>query len=118
MIFTCQKFRFAPPFDRHDWIVRRPRTNKKIRYIIDYYSLRKGIHGDPEFHLDVRPAMDSFGNIKVRLAVISMDLLVSGVFGPRAHLVELALLPVRKFISTHFLFLCLSLVLIAVAAFL
>jgi hypothetical protein len=75
MIFTCQKFRFAPPFDRHDWIVRRPRTKKKIQYIIDYYSLRKGIHGDPEFHLDVRPAMDSFGNIKVRLAVISMDLL-------------------------------------------
>jgi hypothetical protein len=106
MIFTRHIFRFAHPFDRHDWIVRRPQTNKKVRYIIDYYSLRKGIIGDPEFHLDVRPAMDSFENVKVRLVAISVDLL-SGVFGPSVLLVGLPLLPVRKFI-THLLFLCLS----------
>ena len=65
--------RFSPPFDRHDWVVWRPKTNKKVRYIIDYYSLRKGINQDPEFHLDVRPAMDSPSNIKVRLMVMLED---------------------------------------------
>jgi len=58
---------FSPPFDRHDWVIRRPLTNKKVRYVIDYYAIRPSLVGDPEFHLDVRPAMDSLGNVIVRL---------------------------------------------------
>jgi cytochrome c heme-lyase len=27
-----------PPFDRHDWYVRRPVSNVMQRYVIDYYS--------------------------------------------------------------------------------
>ncbi len=33
-------FSSEPPFDRHDWIVRRPDQNgKEVRYVIDYYSV-------------------------------------------------------------------------------
>lgn len=55
------------PFDRHDWIVDR--CGKDVRYIIDYYD-----GGSPDEHyrfalLDVRPAMDSPGNIYDRARV-------------------------------------------------
>ena len=58
---------YAPPFDRHDWVVRRPSTNEKVRYVIDYYSVRESLDGEPIFHLDVRPALDSLGNVYLRL---------------------------------------------------
>ncbi|QRV88919.1 Cytochrome C/C1 heme lyase [Ceratobasidium sp. AG-Ba] len=32
------RFGTEPPFDRHDWIVRRPKTQEEVRYIIDYYG--------------------------------------------------------------------------------
>ncbi|KAF8343252.1 cytochrome c and c1 heme-lyase [Amanita rubescens] len=60
-------FIFDLPFDRHDWIVQRPRTGKKIRYVIDYYSMRKSRLHKPEFYLDVRPASDSIGNIIMKI---------------------------------------------------
>ncbi|TFK44188.1 cytochrome c and c1 heme-lyase, partial [Crucibulum laeve] len=60
-------FAFAPPFDRHDWIVRRPLTGRRIRYVIDYYSSRKTVLHEPEFHLDVRPASDNVRNICMKI---------------------------------------------------
>ncbi|KAF8974267.1 cytochrome c/c1 heme lyase-domain-containing protein, partial [Flammula alnicola] len=59
--------RFAPPFDRHDWIVRRPATGKSIRYVIDYYSARKSVLHEPEFYLDVRPASDGLANMCMKV---------------------------------------------------
>jgi len=73
--FFPSHFIFTPPFDRHDWVVRRPRTNKKVRYVIDYYSLRKDANGDPEFHLDVRPALDNFSSVQVRFMAVIEDML-------------------------------------------
>lgn len=58
------------PFDRHDWIVDR--CGQDVHYVIDYYE------GDlkPETGefalLDVRPAMDSFGNVWDRMRVAWM----------------------------------------------
>ena len=61
----------APPFDRHDWFVRRCSAGvsaadadqtslcKEIRYVIDYYEAPPEPTGQPVFHLDVRPAADS-----------------------------------------------------------
>jgi hypothetical protein len=58
-----------PPFDRHDWIIRRPGTGQEIRYVIDYYALPDQPDGTPVFSLDVRPALDSFGSAKERVFV-------------------------------------------------
>lgn len=58
-----------PPFDRHDWIVRRPRTGEEVRYVIDYYSAPPTPDGEPVFALDVRPALDSVQSIKERVVV-------------------------------------------------
>jgi cytochrome c heme-lyase len=56
------------PFDRHDWIIDR--CGRDVRYIIDYYD---GGHVDDKTGnfalLDVRPAMDSFGNVWDRMRV-------------------------------------------------
>lgn len=62
-------FSTEPPFDRHDWIVRRPdQQGKEVRYVIDYYSVPDDPDKDePEFVLDVRPALDSFESLSVRL---------------------------------------------------
>jgi Cytochrome c/c1 heme lyase len=62
-----------PPFDRHDWIVRRPRTNEEVRYVIDYYSAPPESDGSPAFSLDVRPALDSFSSIKNRISVATEE---------------------------------------------
>lgn len=62
------RFSDEPPFDRHDWIVRRPRTGEEVRYVIDYYSAPTTAHGDPVFSLDVRPALDSVGSIRARVS--------------------------------------------------
>jgi len=75
-------FTFSPPFDRHDWVVRRPRSNVRIRYIIDYYSSKKTPKDEPEFHLDVRPASDSFMNILVKLYALPLKF-VSGLFASK-----------------------------------
>ncbi|KIK36799.1 hypothetical protein CY34DRAFT_810950 [Suillus luteus UH-Slu-Lm8-n1] len=62
------RFNTEPPFDRHDWIVRRPRHGTEVRYVIDY-SAPSTPDGDPGFALDVRPALDSFESIQQRMAV-------------------------------------------------
>ena len=64
MLICCSS---DPPFDRHDWIVRR-RTGEQVRYVIDYYSLPDEPNGTPVFSLDVRPALDSFSSVKERIS--------------------------------------------------
>jgi len=76
---------FTPPFDRHDWVVRRPSTNEEVRYVIDYYSSPKRIGGEPVFHLDVRPALDSFDNTKLRV-MVAIEHLLSRVHAPQLHI--------------------------------
>lgn len=65
--------RDEPPFDRHDWVVRRPKTGEEVRYVIDYYSAPPEPDGSPAFSLDVRPALDSFGSLKERIAVATEE---------------------------------------------
>lgn len=63
-------FRYELPFDRHDWIVDR--CGKDVRYVIDYYD---GGLVDKDYRfalLDVRPAMDSPGNVWDRMCVAYM----------------------------------------------
>jgi cytochrome c heme-lyase len=62
-----------PPFDRHDWIVRRPQTGEEVRYVIDYYSAPPESNGSPVFSLDVRPALDSFSSVTERIAVATEE---------------------------------------------
>jgi cytochrome c heme-lyase len=55
------KYESEPPFDRHDWFVRRQHpdgTAREKRYVIDYYSGPPEPTGEPVFYLDVRPAVD------------------------------------------------------------
>jgi len=61
------RFNTEPPFDRHDWVVRRPHTGEEVRYIIDYYSAPDLPDGSPVFSLDVRPALDSVAGIQARV---------------------------------------------------
>lgn len=61
-----------PPFDRHDWIVRR-KTGEEVRYVIDYYSAPPEPDGSPVFSLDVRPALDSIWSVKSRLSAATED---------------------------------------------
>ncbi|KIK17403.1 hypothetical protein PISMIDRAFT_685318 [Pisolithus microcarpus 441] len=68
------RFNTDPPFDRHDWIVRRPRTGEEVRYVIDYYSAPPTLDGDPVFALDVRPALDNFGSVRERVSVGMSDI--------------------------------------------
>ncbi|KAH9852119.1 cytochrome c and c1 heme-lyase [Lenzites betulinus] len=66
------RFNNEPPFDRHDWVVRR-RDGEEVRYVIDYYSAPPEPDGSPVFSLDVRPALDSVGSIKQRILAASED---------------------------------------------
>lgn len=63
-----------PPFDRHDWVIRRPRTGEEVRYVIDYYSAPSTVDGEPVFSLDVRPALDSLQSVKERVAVATGEI--------------------------------------------
>ncbi|KAK7025025.1 cytochrome c heme lyase [Favolaschia claudopus] len=67
------RFNTEPPFDRHDWVVRRPKTGEEVRYVIDYYSAPPERDGSPVFSLDVRPALDSFGSVKERIAAATEE---------------------------------------------
>jgi cytochrome c heme-lyase len=56
------KFAAEPPFDRHDWFVKRHLPSgqtEEVRYVIDYYSGPPEPTGEPVFFLDVRPAVDT-----------------------------------------------------------
>jgi cytochrome c heme-lyase len=44
-----------------------------VRYVIDYYEAAPEADGSPVFSLDVRPALDSFGSIKERIAVATEE---------------------------------------------
>ncbi|EPQ31787.1 uncharacterized protein PFL1_01119 [Pseudozyma flocculosa PF-1] len=70
LLATLMPSRFSeePPFDRHDWVVRRPdQDGREVRYVIDYYSVPDDPEREePEFVLDVRPALDSFESLRVR----------------------------------------------------
>ncbi|KAH9935891.1 cytochrome c and c1 heme-lyase [Epithele typhae] len=66
------RFNSEPPFDRHDWVVRRPH-GEEVRYVIDYYSAPDEPDGSPVFSLDVRPALDSAGSIKQRIFAATED---------------------------------------------
>ncbi|KAF4610888.1 hypothetical protein D9613_007021 [Agrocybe pediades] len=71
------RFNTEPPFDRHDWIIRRPKTGEEVRYVIDYYSAPPEPDGSPVFSLDVRPAIDNFGSVKDRIAVATEEVWAS-----------------------------------------
>lgn len=57
---------YAPPFDRHDWVVDR--CGLRVDYVIDFYQGRdekiagKGLN----FYLDVRPKLNSWEGVKMR----------------------------------------------------
>lgn len=74
---TRHTYSNEPPFDRHDWVVRRPKTGEEVRYVIDYYSAPPEPDGSPVFSLDVRPALDSFGSLKERIAVATEEVWAS-----------------------------------------
>ncbi|TRM65515.1 cytochrome c/c1 heme-lyase [Schizophyllum amplum] len=67
------RFNTEPPFDRHDWVVRRPKTGEEVRYVIDYYSAPPEPDGSPVFSLDVRPALDSFSSMRERISVATEE---------------------------------------------
>lgn len=58
---------YVLPFDRHDWVIDRCGT--EVRYIIDYYDGELESPTGKFALLDVRPAMDRFGNIWDRMVV-------------------------------------------------
>ena len=86
-LFKMYILGYTKPFDRHDWYVDRGDGSEPIRYIIDFYSgnlntsnggsdggdsnnpmmKRQSNDGRIGFHLDVRPALDSFESIKYRV---------------------------------------------------
>eukprot|EP00903_Cladosiphon_okamuranus_P010631 g10053.t1 len=51
---------YRPPFDRHDWVVKRA-DGSEARYVIDFYAGKAppGSSMPVAMHLDVRPALDS-----------------------------------------------------------
>jgi cytochrome c heme-lyase len=71
------RFSSDPPFDRHDWVVKRPDTGEEVRYVIDYYSAPDRPDGSPVFSLDVRPALDSFGSVSTRIQAATEDVWAS-----------------------------------------
>jgi|EP00945_MAST-04E_sp_MAST-4E-sp1_P007481 cytochrome c heme-lyase len=57
------------PFDRHDWTVERG-SGKQVRYVIDFYGGKQDPNSSMKpiaFHLDVRPAIDSFEAVYDRI---------------------------------------------------
>jgi len=67
------RFNDEPPFDRHDWIIRRPSTGEEVRYVIDYYGAPPLPDGSPVFSLDVRPALDNFGSLSMRVRAATRE---------------------------------------------
>ncbi|KAB5585712.1 cytochrome c/c1 heme-lyase [Coniochaeta sp. 2T2.1] len=58
---------YTAPFDRHDWIVDR--CGKRVEYVIDFYAGRQdgGGEGKVNFYLDVRPKVNSWEGVKMRV---------------------------------------------------
>lgn len=57
--------RYQAPFDRHDWVIER--CGQRIHYVIDYYTGRANGGGPFAFHIDARPALDSWEGIRMRV---------------------------------------------------
>ncbi|KAL3230730.1 Holocytochrome-c1 synthase [Nakaseomyces bracarensis] len=57
------------PFDRHDWSIDR--CGKRVDYVIDFYSEERptpdGKNTEPTIYLDVRPKLNSFEGIRMRI---------------------------------------------------
>lgn len=56
---------YQAPFDRHDWVIER--CGRRIHYVIDYYTGRTNGGGPFAFHIDARPALDSWEGIRMRV---------------------------------------------------
>ncbi|KAB5583411.1 cytochrome c/c1 heme-lyase [Coniochaeta sp. 2T2.1] len=58
---------YTAPFDRHDWVVDR--CGKRVEYVIDFYAGRQdgGGEGKVNFYLDVRPKVNSWEGVKMRV---------------------------------------------------
>ncbi|KAF2479815.1 cytochrome c/c1 heme-lyase [Neohortaea acidophila] len=58
---------YQKPFDRHDWVVDR--CGKRVDYIIDFYSGKNDGQpgGNLSFYLDVRPKLNSWEGVKMRM---------------------------------------------------
>lgn len=56
---------YTAPFDRHDWVVDRCGT--RLEYVIDFYSGKKDASGNLSFYLDVRPKLNSWEGVKMRI---------------------------------------------------
>ena len=66
---------YRRPFDRHDWYIRGGNPNENDnhdpprRYIIDFYAGNdKNGTASSSFYLDVRPAMDTFDAVRLRVS--------------------------------------------------
>ncbi|CDK24330.1 unnamed protein product [Kuraishia capsulata CBS 1993] len=61
-------FGYEKPFDRHDWTINR--CGKEIDYVIDFYGGKADASNPaaPSFYLDVRPKLNSFEGIRLRVA--------------------------------------------------
>jgi len=61
---------YSAPFDRHDWVVDR--CGKTIEYVIDFYAGRQDqagmAPGQVSFYLDVRPKLNTWEGVKMRVA--------------------------------------------------
>lgn len=68
---------YTEPFDRHDWVVERC-GGQQVEYVIDFYQGKadprqlqqqsRGPKGETplNFHLDVRPKLNSFEGFRMR----------------------------------------------------
>lgn len=61
------------PFDRHDWVVERDGGAGRVEYVIDFYEGKGsegglGGTGALGFYLDVRPKVNSWEGVKMRMA--------------------------------------------------
>ena len=59
-----QRFGYALPWDRHDWLVDR--CGQEIRYIIDYHH---GLDERQPYIIDCRPDLTRFSNLMDRITV-------------------------------------------------
>ena len=56
---------YQTPFDRHDWVVDR--CGKQVEYVIDFYEGKSQVGKGLNFYLDVRPKLNSFEGVKMRV---------------------------------------------------
>lgn len=53
------------PFDRHDWQINR--CGVDVDYVIDFYTTKVNEGEEPRFFLDVRPKLNSFEGVRMRI---------------------------------------------------